>query len=414
MVEEVNQNKRLMASVIKNENVKSSSVMVNAINKMTANFMTVVEAYRTLAARLEMIEDLQEIVNNNKPAPNLVNSPESFKHEMVTLIRKEVAEAVSQQFTQAAQCVSQENVAHIIANEMKQAVSISKASVTPAPRKSPPTSFAEIFRQGLDSGKSSSTLSAKTQTNAIEFLVVPMIGFADKFNSSTEIRNKFRSVITPTNFGLRVRHLITLNTKKAVKVIAESVNLEKLSRSEELRIAGLAIETRPKLRPRLIIKDVPTDIAPDRFIPAIVAGNSLDAGQDDIKLVYRYPVSQHRKGVSCVIKTSAKVRDKLMSSGRVYIEFYSCRIEEHILIKQCYNCLSFGHIAKDCQKPKICSACAGPHSSKDCRDNLNLKCHNCSTAKLNDTAHSATNSTKCPILMRRIEEKARSINYVDE
>lgn len=145
----------------------------------------------------------------------------------------------------------------------------------------------------------------------------------------------------------------------------------------------------------------------------ITASNLKDVDPGEIKEIYRYPTKGGSDMTSVVIETSAAVRSSLLSCPRVYVGFAACRIEDHILVRQCFRCLKFGHIATAYPKEsrEVCGKCCGDHASRDCRGDQPLKCYNCSLAKYSNTEHSALDSSKCPVLIRKIEERARSIEY---
>jgi hypothetical protein len=62
-------------------------------------------------------------------------------------------------------------------------------------------------------------------------------------------------------------------------------------------------------------------------------------------------------------------------------------------VAQCFNCLSFGHISKQCRRQKICFHCANPITSENSHDdcNLEIKCCNCKS-----NAYSARDINSCP------------------
>ncbi|EFN65037.1 hypothetical protein EAG_01181, partial [Camponotus floridanus] len=43
------------------------------------------------------------------------------------------------------------------------------------------------------------------------------------------------------------------------------------------------------------------------------------------------------------------LRIRILNQARIYLGWSSCRVADHVQILQCYRCLSFGHIAKDCR-----------------------------------------------------------------
>lgn len=79
-------------------------------------------------------------------------------------------------------------------------------------------------------------------------------------------------------------------------------------------------------------------------------------------------------------------------------------------VKQCLQCLRYGHIAKFCKNSVKCSICTENHNFKECIVEIeNAKCYNC------DGNHIAV-SRECPIKKQKINEnktKARAFQYID-
>lgn len=86
-------------------------------------------------------------------------------------------------------------------------------------------------------------------------------------------------------------------------------------------------------------------------------------------------------------------------SNRLYMQWQSCRIQDYRGVTRCYNCQTYGHVAKFCiQKEKTCSFCAGightvaEFQSK--KDNKNPICAACKRAKRK--ADHSVNDKVCP------------------
>lgn len=72
-------------------------------------------------------------------------------------------------------------------------------------------------------------------------------------------------------------------------------------------------------------------------------------------------------------------------------------------VTQCYKCQSFGHIAKNCFRKKVCAICSLDHNTRNCR-NLNVKkCANC------DKNHQA-NDPACEFYEKFVNRKKDNNN----
>lgn len=87
------------------------------------------------------------------------------------------------------------------------------------------------------------------------------------------------------------------------------------------------------------------------------------------------------------------------------LNFWKFSISTYIPpVKQCYNCLRYGHLSKYCKNKICCSICTEQHSFKDCtKDTKNAICFNC---KGNHIAISGL----CPIKRQKIEENKRKLS----
>lgn len=244
--------------------------------------------------------------------------------------------------------------------------------------------------------------------NSMEFYIQPNSSAKTKFTSSEQVKDKLRSAINPAMYGMKVTRLLKARDN-GVRVVVEAVDLEKLRKSDELKKCGLEVVNKEKNEPRLIIYGVPAAMSTDE-LPAKIREANLEDDDIPLKCVYKYP-ARERTTTSFVIETSAEGRTELLRKSRIFIGFAACRVEDHVRVLQCYKCLQFGHIAGDCQGKDKCGHCAGSHESRACKRKQNIKCYNCTMDKLEDTAHSAFDGKRCPILARKLAEKARSTNY---
>lgn len=207
---------------------------------------------------------------------------------------------------------------------------------------------------------------------------------------------------------MRINRVIK-GRNKAVRIVAEKKELDKIKSA--LDGAGLATRQFDKLPPRLAVRDIPAEMDRERFMAFLAQQNLNNRSLEGIKLIYWYPGKDGRAAMA-VIETSPETRAELLGQGRVFIGWSACRVADHLRITQCFRCLGFGHIAKDCKaRTDTCGHCAGRHETRACQNKTMKKCFNCLSAGMQSTDHSAVDSNNCPILKKRIDDKAKRINY---
>ena len=244
-----------------------------------------------------------------------------------------------------------------------------------------------------------------------QVIVGPADPSSDTLVSSENTKAKLLEVIKPAELGLRITRIF-YTANNAVIVEGDPRNSAILRNCAPLLDAGLEVKDKVKINPRLIVRDIPTDLSSDEIRVALHKQNFPDNIIEDFKVVYLFPVREGKKSRSCIIETTPECRKVLCTSNRVYIGLRSCRCADHISILQCFNCHKFGHLAKECtDKAPLCGFCAGAHSSKDCVSKTALCCANCKATSGNDTKHAAFDRLKCPVYRAKLTLKSASVNY---
>lgn len=116
-------------------------------------------------------------------------------------------------------------------------------------------------------------------------------------------------------------------------------------------------------------------------------------------------------GRSVIVQMEWACAHAAISQGYLHAYNTRCNVEIYYDVKQCYNCLQYGHITATCQNGRIkgCLRCANPgHQRKNCQA-PRARCINCLDDVNND--HLA-NSNRCPARIRAVDEaKKRTTEY---
>lgn len=256
-------------------------------------------------------------------------------------------------------------------------------------------------------GRGKSLPISRTQ----RIVIGPRAEAVDSLKTAAETKEAFRKAIDPVALKLRVNRFAY---GQGSNVILEGDDLptDRILNCPSFAEAGLEIKTDDKMKPRLLIHDIPVEYDNDRIARCIADQNLSDAVAENIKIVYHYPAGKGDKETrSCVVEVEPTHRVEMLSLKKLYVGYARCRVVDHLTIRQCYKCYEFNHIAADCQNKRRCCFCAGEHESSKCSNRRNLKCCNCAAANKGTHAHSATDKTKCPILQRKIDHKMSNIDY---
>lgn len=229
------------------------------------------------------------------------------------------------------------------------------------------------------------------------------------FSSAKDTRDKFFRSVDPVKLQLKTKH-VNFSTNNSIVLEADNANAETLRGCPELAEAGLEIKPDIKMNPRIIIHGIPVEYTSEEIMESLLQLNLPTFNRDDVKIVSLYPARQ-KKHRSCIVEIKPECRKVLEKNNSVYIKWLSCSFADHISVLQCFKCLQFGHKASECRNPARCSHCAGEHTSESCQSKEINRCHNCVLAKCQDFKHSAFDKSKCSLLRKRIERKARNISY---
>lgn len=133
-----------------------------------------------------------------------------------------------------------------------------------------------------------------------------------------------------------------------------------------LNICGLKVIEIVKSNPRLIVHGIPAEMSREEIEKELVAQN-LDCNEAaEIKVVYKYAPRQNSRTVSCVLEVPPSVRRALLRMGRIYLRYSTCNFSDYVKVLQCFKCMAFGHIAKECKVDPSCGHFSGQHEMCDC------------------------------------------------
>ncbi|XP_076549241.1 uncharacterized protein LOC143306887 [Osmia lignaria lignaria] len=411
------------------ESKARTQAVEEAINCLHHFYKKVTRAYIEVAAKWTELSTLKSVFLKAKDEDNslhnitdinkniddkLVKMKDNIINDIKATVQKELYETVSLSIENVVKSNDmmkeniQSNIKNVVSNEVKEAVHEVQKVVKDSIQSAKP-SYASITNKSAPYLKNREITPRNKQS--IEFLISPLPEKVKNFKSASEVKRVLKNSVNPVEYDLKVDHLFTVGMS-SVKIIANSVDLDKLRNSPKLKEAGLMIRTRQKLRPRLLIKNLPSNISMND-VPKVIA-ESIGIENPEIKPIVEL-IRGEKKQKNLIIEVSPEIRKKLLSHGRVYLGYDSCRIEDYISVLQCYKCLKFNHTAKNCTTDSpTCGHCADKHDTRKCENKTKPKCVNCDKLGYDDVIHSALDFRKCPVILKRMEELTRSIDYGDD
>lgn len=246
-----------------------------------------------------------------------------------------------------------------------------------------------------------------------EVLIVPTE--AASFEDSEATKKAILAAINPTTAGIRVKAVRKAANKGVVVVTETAKDLAKFMENPTLSSAGLLVSRNAGNMPRVLVYDVPREMAEGSVAETIRRQNFDDIHAskiaEQLKMIFRTG-TRDKDTVNCVFEATPELRKRMLNKGRVYVGWGSCRVRDFLEASRCYKCQSHGHIAKMCRvENDVCAHCAvSGHDVKECPSKERpATCVNCK--KAGRKSKHAASSKSCPSYTAALERKAMTINY---
>ena len=229
----------------------------------------------------------------------------------------------------------------------------------------------------------------------------------DATKKSEDVVNVLKKNINVTT-GLQVSAVTACANQRVV------VRLPTRSAAEEVKKAidgcnGLNVREARSLKPFVIIRGIEKGLTVSE-IENLVKTQNKELNLDDVKVCFRKSGGGNLlENVVC--RVGPTEYGKIMRVGRLFVSMRAVAVEDFCPVLQCYKCLRYGHMAKNCVNRLTCSHCAGNHKKFEC-PNLagSAVCAVCKDNKKTEIGHGAMDSI-CPIRLLKEEVVKRRINY---
>lgn len=221
--------------VSKSSSSKTKEAQIESLTAHQLAFEQLSKAYIELATKISVLTDVNESIKGLAAGRRGTSTMSSLANDdlLATLkqtIKDQVKAAVNEQFAQ---------------NRVPTYAQVSKRA------------------SGLEGKSAAIRLGGSKNIRVDESVVLyiePKEGSADLYQSSAQVETALKEAVNPSDYGLKVSRL-TKAKGNSVRIVTGPGDFNRLKDSTELRERGLIVKQRPKINPRLIIRDVPSELS---------------------------------------------------------------------------------------------------------------------------------------------------------
>lgn len=242
-----------------------------------------------------------------------------------------------------------------------------------------------------------------------------MIESSDPLHSSQDVVKDLKDKIDVVDLGIGVSSIRGTKGQKVVINCDSEDDRLKLTEAIKATAVKLSVSRMRTKKPLLRLLGVAHDLSDSKLEEAIVKQNLklLPSPHPETPIV---KVLRRTKGRndsrSNVIVEVAPWIWKSLRDHEIRIGFQVVLVIDHSPVTQCFKCLGFGHMARDCNEEHCCGYCAGNHDTRECANrSLTPCCTNCKNVRSSSgNAHPAY-SSECPEWQRWDKLARTAVSY---
>ncbi|GBO18923.1 hypothetical protein AVEN_46084-1, partial [Araneus ventricosus] len=190
------------------------------------------------------------------------------------------------------------------------------------------------------------------------------------------LRKLLQREVNPLEEHINIQEVRNIRNKGLAIDIASEAQADKLiSRLANKEGLQTSVEARKYSRrhPRCIIYDVPVVTTEEDLKTAIEVATGFEAV--NFSLSFR---TKERNGRShCIVQATPIAFAALLSLRKLSLGWTSHSVKEHLNIKRCFKCQSYGHLQKECKRKNFyCAYCGFEHHTNSCNSRASC-CANC-------------------------------------
>lgn len=239
-----------------------------------------------------------------------------------------------------------------------------------------------------------------------------MVESADPLHSSSDVVQNLKEKVDVIQLGVGVSSLRKVRNQKVV-INCDSERDRDALREAIQKSSGRLTVTQPVVKhPLLKLLGVANDLSNAKLEEAVFSQNRKllpDPMPDDatVRVLRRARIGNNSR--ANVVLEVSPVLWNCLRDQELRIGYQTIQAVDQSPVVQCYRCLAFGHIARDCQEKVRCGYCSEEHDTRQCRNrNSAPRCVHCvQSNQVRDSGHPAY-ASECPE-WRKWDRLARSI-----
>lgn len=222
--------------------------------------------------------------------------------------------------------------------------------------------------------------------------------------------------VRPAHPELKVSKLKPTKAGGVVLELDNKKDYDKLKSSKILEKVGLVASAPKQVEPHFIVYNVLKNLSDEDLVENIKIScgleNIFDKNQMSKLKVVSKRNSKFENRSHKILVAPFNMKTFILKLGKIHAYWETYKVADFINITRCFNCQSYGHPAKFCNKKSpTCGHCGQEgHKIDNCKDKDKKEtCANCKRAGRG--AQHSVRSDDCPILMKAKSMVINNTNY---